>query len=110
MEVRSNVDETLMERQGSVSNAVDVVLEEGLANAYRHGNATRVDVSITGDGVAVVIQLVDDGAGVAASSPGMGSRRMQAVGQVELVTGSGGGSVLTVVISADSISDGALSV
>jgi signal transduction histidine kinase len=78
---------------------VDVVIEEGLANAYRHGDATRVDMNIWADGNDIVVEIIDDGRGLGDVTSGMGSQRMAAVGALSLMAHAGGGTALTVAVS-----------
>ena len=78
-----------------VAEAIGVVLEEGLANAYRHGSATCAEITISLDGSTVVVTIQDDGIGPADGAVGMGSRRMAAVGDVTLASTPTGG-LLTV--------------
>jgi len=82
-----------------LARSVDVVVEEGLANAYRHGDATRVDVSVRADGNDIVVEIIDDGRGLGDVVSGMGSQRMAAVGAVSLTAHAGGGTALTVAVS-----------
>ena len=46
------------------------VINEGVANAYRHGRATRVTVTLGSD---FMLTLIDDGQGPADVKPGLGS-------------------------------------
>jgi signal transduction histidine kinase len=49
-------------------------VEEGLANAIRHGDAERILVAIAvADGGALVVVVEDDGDGPTDSSPGLGT-------------------------------------
>jgi hypothetical protein len=50
------------------------IIEEGLSNAYRHGGANTVDVSITKEGAGLRLLVQDDGSGPpSGSEPGLGS-------------------------------------
>jgi signal transduction histidine kinase len=56
------------------------VVEEALANAYRHGHAGIVDVSIAMNGNTVMIRVVDDGDGLPAEvRPGLGSAVLESL-------------------------------
>jgi signal transduction histidine kinase len=56
------------------SERVGRIVEEGLANAIRHGDAERILVAIAvADGGALVVVVEDDGDGPADSSPGLGT-------------------------------------
>lgn len=78
--------------------AIGVVLEEGLANAYRHGDASEVSIRISPQGATTVVTLIDNGAFSGAGQPGLGSRRMAGVGAVSLEQVPAG-TCLTVVIA-----------
>lgn len=76
---------------------VVAVVEEGLANAFRHGGATTVSVSLRllPDGLRVVI--IDDGTGVGEVVPGLGSQLIQRLsGDRAALESRSEGTVLTV--------------
>lgn len=57
------------------AQAAAIVVEEAIANAYRHGKAENVRVEITQDGSGLRIVVDDDGTGIRANpEPGLGSR------------------------------------
>ncbi len=99
LDVRCKMAASIGTIGGSLARSVDVVIEEGLANAYRHGDATRVDVNIWVDGNDIVVEIIDDGRGLGDVISGMGSQRMAAVGAVSLTAHAGGGTALTVAVS-----------
>lgn len=90
LDVRCDMAASIGALSGSPARSVDVVIEEGLANAYRHGDATRVDVNIWADGNDIVVEIIDDGRGLGDVISGMGSQRMAAVGAVSLMAHAGG--------------------
>ena len=98
LDVRCDMAASIGALGGSLARSVDVVIEEGLANAYRHGDATRVDVNIWADGNDIVVEIIDDGRGLGDIISGMGSQRMAAVGAVSLTAHTGGGTALTVAV------------
>ena len=99
LDVRCDMAASIGALGGSLARSVDVVIEEGLANAYRHGDATRVDVNIWADGNDIVVEIIDDGRGLGDVISGMGSQRMAAVGALSLTAHTGGGTALTVAVS-----------
>ena len=99
LDVRCKMAASIGTIGGSLARSVDVVIEEGLANAYRHGDATRVDVNIWVDGNDIVVEIIDDGRGLGDVISGMGSQRMAAVGALSLTAHAGGGTALTVAVS-----------
>ena len=98
LDVRCDMAASIGALSGSPARSVDVVIEEGLANAYRHGDATRVDVNIWADGNDILVEIIDDGRGLGDVISGMGSQRMAAVGAVSLTAHTGGGTALTVAV------------
>lgn len=90
LDVTCRVDPAVLGAGDEVADRIGVVLEEGLANAYRHGGASRAEAEIGLEGTTVMVRVTDDGTGPSASddgagpAAGMGSRRMAAVGDVTL--------------------------
>jgi len=54
---------------GDAELALYRTLQEALANTVRHGQATRVEVSVRSDGAAVVLEVSDDGIGLPVDDP-----------------------------------------
>ena len=53
---------------------VSLIVEEGIVNAFRHGEATRVSVSVSANDEELRVSVVDDGTGPNANlDPGTGS-------------------------------------
>lgn len=102
LEIRCAVDSTISSPSFAIATSVDVVLEEGLANAYRHAGASRVDVSINIHDQGGVVRMRDNGTGLGEVTPGVGSQRMASVGEVDLSSDSDGRTVLTVTMNAPS--------
>ncbi len=84
--------------------AIYRLLQEGLTNAARHGNAKKVWIAITADDARIHVCVEDDGVGLVSSdSGGMGLKgmreRLQALsGILSLENRSGGGVRLAAVI------------
>lgn len=83
-----------------IVNRVGRIVEEGIANAVRHGGARNIDVIITQDpDDTVVIQMVDDGCGPTGGARGVGSAIIDlATGGLWNLTPSGPGSVLSATV------------
>ena len=84
----------------AVADAVVRVVEEALANAYRHGGATAVTVVVALDGGQVVVTVADDGRGadgsVAGHRAGMGTALLDALAPGwQRQPGPTGGAALT---------------
>lgn len=58
--VRLSINDPLL---GSriTSSAVNVIIQESITNAVRHGHATRVNVAVTRDGGGIDVVVADDG-------------------------------------------------
>ena len=82
------------------------VVEEGLANAYRHGHADHVNVTLTRLPGALRIIITDDGVGVVDKATGLGTQMLRrlSVGRVSLAS-QAQGAVLTVDLPAHIDSD-----
>lgn len=76
--------------------AVREVLNEGVANAVRHGFASRVTVTI-GEGPEVTV--TDDGTGPRDGVPGLGSTYFDSVSQDWELSNTGAGALLRVKLS-----------
>jgi signal transduction histidine kinase len=85
------------------TNVVDevawFVALEGLTNAVKHAHASRIAVSASCDGTALVVTVADDGTGQAAEGPGLTGLRDRVLsndGRLELVSTVGAGTTLSV--------------
>lgn len=96
-EVVGRIDPT-----GEVLRSLELVLEEGIANAKKHGRSTHIGVVIDRVPEGIRIRISDNGAGPSAGVPGYGSSLLDraAPGAWELRPAGETGSVLTAVVSA----------
>lgn len=83
------------------------VLQEALTNAVRHAGASRIDVRLAAAAGAVVLSVVDDGAGFAAgpASEGMGlmgmrERARSQAGSLRVESAPGGGTRVVLMLPA----------
>lgn len=84
------------------------VVEEGLTNAIRHGEATTIDVVIEADRQGVLVTVTDDGVGPGSVSAGLGSALLdQVTGGTWSLARVDGRTALTAVIPAGIPVDGA---
>jgi two-component system sensor histidine kinase UhpB len=79
------------------------VAQEALTNVARHARATRAELSLTRQGDAVVLRVVDDGRGVrgAAEGSGVGGMRERAMlvgGRLELRAAEQGGTEVHLLV------------
>lgn len=83
---------------GSLADDVLAVVRESLANAARHAQATRVEVSVIVDDDQVVVTVDDDGIGVpdavqrASGTRNLDERALRRGGSFELTRRDGGGT------------------
>ena len=84
------------------------IAQEAIANATRHGRATRISLSLTHEDEATILRVLDNGVGLSQTKrndPGMGLSIMTyranlAGGELLLEEPSEGGTMVTCVISA----------
>lgn len=69
-----------------ITSDVRAVVEELVANAVRHGRATRVDVEVRRDGDDCIVVVGDNGTGADSAGSGLGSILIERVGEVERVS------------------------
>jgi glucose-6-phosphate-specific signal transduction histidine kinase len=83
----------------SLSETVGRVVEEGISNAMRHGQATRIDISVTIANGMCQVELTDNGCGPGSGRPGVGSALLhQSSGGDWTLTGLEQGSRLAVAV------------
>lgn len=95
---------------GDVEDALFRIAQEALTNVIRHAGATRVDVSLSRSGPAVVLRVADDGSGFDAAARSIRSRRLglvsmreraeQVGGRLEIRSAPGSGTVVTARVPA----------
>lgn len=61
--VEQHIDPLVAGIGGRVAAEVSLVIEEGIANAYRHGGATSIQILISQAGPSVTVVIIDDGSG-----------------------------------------------
>lgn len=77
------------------------IVEEALTNAYRHGHASQVTVSVQSVAGALEVSVTDDGGGPGDAGSGLGTAVIAAAsdGNWSLSPGPNGGSVLLATVS-----------
>jgi PAS domain S-box-containing protein len=89
------------------STGVFRIVQEAFTNVATHANATRVDVRVAFDGEQLVVDIADNGQGIAAASTssdgslgllGMSERAALLGGTATIRRGDGGGTIVTVVV------------
>ena len=76
-QVTLSVDEPLAIASPSVAHTIFRCVQEGLSNAIRHADATRVEVSVRRQADEIVVRVSDDGAGCRGRPEGSGLRGMR---------------------------------
>ncbi len=87
----------------STRRLIERIVEEGIANAYRHGGASQVVVEVLVEGGEFVLRVTDNGTGPsAARQPGLGCRLFETAspGRWSLTRGEEGGAVLMLHLPA----------
>lgn len=85
---------------GALARSVGEVVEEGLCNSIRHGNAdiiaVQVDLADEGSTSRIRVRVVDDGCGPTGGRPGIGSALLDdlCAGRWQRTAAPGGGCVL----------------
>lgn len=84
-------------------HALDLILEEGISNAKKHGRSAHISVTIERATDGIRIRIVDDGTGPGDGDPGYGSTLLDraAPGAWDLAALDDGGAVLTAVVTDD---------
>jgi signal transduction histidine kinase len=77
---------------------VSGVVEEGVANAVRHGFASSVKISVVSTDSDVIISIRDDGTGPRQGTPGIGSAFFSAISNDWVLKETGSGSKLRLVL------------
>lgn len=97
--IQLDVDEDI-ELDEEVAEGVFRIAQEALSNAVRHADADTILVSLSGDGVTVSLDVVDDGAGIehvtrrGVGLEGMRSRARRLGGDLVVRPRRGGGTVV----------------
>ena len=80
---------------GMIESAVYRFVQEGMTNAFRHGNATKIEVSMFHGNGRLVVTVVDNGSGAAEIAEGIGilgmrERMSQVGGEISFENGERG--------------------
>ena len=83
----------------SLSDTVGRIVEEGVSNAIRHGQATQIDIRVSLADTKCRVELTDNGSGPGNGKPGVGSALLhQSSGGDWSLTGLEQGSLLEVAV------------
>ena len=101
MDLDEHVDEVSV--TNTTRRAIERIVKEGIANAYRHGNADAVEVLVQSSGGEIHLDVLDNGSGLAENvTAGLGHRLFQTAtsGEWGLSNRQGGGAHLRVLLRA----------
>jgi len=79
MKVKVKISVAIKDLPIHKSQEIGNVVNEGLSNSFRHGNAGAVNVSITGTNDEIFIEISDDGTGLVPGKPGLGTDWFKAI-------------------------------
>jgi signal transduction histidine kinase len=105
----SQEDEIRLARAPEVARQLLLISSECCANVLKHANATQMNLAIRADGALFTLRIADDGQGfdprrAEATGMGLSNMRLRAnslpSGTLNLITGVGNGTVITVTFRA----------
>lgn len=76
-DIRLNLESRELRLSPDEEDAVYRIVQEGITNAIRHGQATEVDITISCEGRRMMICVQDNGIGCTTVNPGFGLRHMR---------------------------------
>jgi signal transduction histidine kinase len=79
MKVKVKISVAIKDLPIHKSQEIGNVVNEGLSNSFRHGNAGAVSISITGTNDEIFIEISDDGTGLVPGKPGLGTDWFKAI-------------------------------
>jgi signal transduction histidine kinase len=87
----------------ALSAALYRIAQEGLANVFRHSQATAAELRLTFEDDAVTLEIRDDGVGLGDGARGRGLRHIEEraqslAGRTEVESVPGGGTVVRAII------------
>jgi signal transduction histidine kinase len=100
MTVKVDLPELTMSLPAQLIQDIGNAINEGLANSFRHGSATKVEISLLETKVGILIDLVDDGIHPGKGRPGLGSEYFDTIsgGGWSLKPTKSGGSHLNLLV------------
>ncbi len=79
MKITVKFPRSIPEIQPDIAQEIGNVLNEGLSNSFRHGNATVVKIEFKSVESQLHIVLIDDGSGPTSGKPGLGTEWFRAI-------------------------------
>jgi len=79
MKIKVKIGATVPEIPGHKAQEIGNVINEGLSNSFRHGNASKVEVSVEHKMDRIYVLVKDDGTGIDGGKPGLGTEWFRAI-------------------------------
>lgn len=79
MKIKVKIDKTLKSIDPVKSQEIGNAVNEGLSNAFRHGNAEKVDISVSQIRGGIKVEIIDDGSGPQSGKGGLGAEWFNAI-------------------------------
>ena len=79
MKVKVKIGTNIPNIPSHKSQEIGNVINEGLSNSFRHGNASKVEVSVTSKLGQIHVVVKDDGSGIDGGKPGLGTDWFKAI-------------------------------
>ena len=100
MKVKVKIDKSLEDINPFKSQEIGNVINEGLSNAFRHGNANKVAILVKKIDSRIKLEIIDDGAGPQSGKGGLGAEWFNAIAgkNWELKSNQASGTTLEMLI------------
>jgi two-component sensor histidine kinase len=79
MTIKTNIDRGIKDIDPTRAQEIGNAINEGLSNAFRHGGATNVRLSVKKQPNRIQVQIVDDGEGPKRGKGGLGTEWFNAI-------------------------------
>jgi signal transduction histidine kinase len=75
VKIGANIPSILPHKSQEIGN----VINEGLSNSFRHGSASKVEVTVVSKANRIFVTVKDDGVGIDGGKPGLGTEWFKAI-------------------------------
>jgi len=99
-DITVEIDPAVRQVDGRTARDVGRVVEEGLSNAIKHGEATWIAVFVRVESDRVLVEVIDDGHGISGGKPGLGSALLDTSCHSWSIRDTGQGAHLRAVVRA----------
>ncbi len=101
-DITVEIDPAVRQVEGRTARDVGRVVEEGLGNAIKHGDAARIEVFVRVESDGILVDVIDDGHGIAGGKLGLGSALLDNSCRSWSLRDTGRGAHLHAVVRAGS--------